>query len=194
MSYQGVLLHPIHPQRKSISRGAVEICKTGCSFFIGAKHTRFHFFFLFFPRNVCLVYVSYILRIGCFLASHYVSVIGCTSRLSDQNIKDPNLAELKPTKFIKCYANNSWLMLMVCYPKKPSIPNQPLPKTISTWKKKQKLKAQNHSIPHNFGTQVAHLKPPLLQLKPNRFSHRRTVLCKESTSDCQLMRPIDAKV
>ena len=65
---------------------------------------------------------------------------GCTSRLSDQNIKDPNLAELQlavnQPKFIKCYANNWWIMLVVCYPKKPASQT-----TTNAWKKK--LKAQN---------------------------------------------------
>lgn len=95
---------------------------------------------------------------------HYVTTRfdSCTSRLSDQNIKDPNLAELQlavnQPKFIKCYANNWWLMLVVCYPKKPAS------QTTNAWKKK--LKAQNPQHTKQF---LNHLKPPLLQLKPNRF-------------------------
>lgn len=96
---------------------------------------------------------------------HYVTTRfdSCTSRLSDQNIKDPNLAELQlavnQPKFIKCYANNWWLMLVVCYPKKPASQT-----TTNAWKKK--LKAQNPQHTKQF---LNHLKPPLLQLKPNRF-------------------------
>ncbi len=168
--------------------------QTGCSFFIAAKHMRFQFFFWgtyvwFLKKNVqLLVRISLCFMYLCrsttsSLPQTLHSLTGCTSRLSDQNIKDPNLAELQVNQQNSANAYCNWWLIqqMLTVSQKTSMkrisakvensPTQTNHQQTIRVKKKKQAKEKSHSkgtsynsnqtqIPSRIGAPFSAKNPP----------------------------------